>query len=114
VCDRGRLNAQWSHTMRPIFIVAGLVLWCAAPARAQVAVEVSKITCDQYVHSRIATPRLIAAWLSGYYNAKRDNQVIDLQNFEANLSRLETFCYQEKNFKVPVMQAVELLFGAGK
>ena len=32
---------------------------------------------------------------SGFYSGKRDNRVIDLQNFEANLSKLENFCYEE-------------------
>jgi len=92
--------------MRPIVIVLGLV-FCGAPsALAQVTIDVSKITCDQYVHT-ITTPRMIGAWLSGYYNAKRDNHIIDVRNFNANLRKLEKFCYQEKNFNIPVMQAIE-------
>jgi hypothetical protein len=53
--------------MRRMPIVAGLVLSSIvfAPAFGQVIVDVSKITCDQYVHSKITTPNLIAAWLSG-------------------------------------------------
>ena len=84
-----------------------LILSLVSSVQAQVTVDVSKITCDQYVHSKVASPRLIAAWLSGYYHGKRDTRVIDLENFEANLSKLEKFCYQEKNFKLPVMQALE-------
>ncbi len=68
--------------MCPRPIVAGLVLssivFATASAQAQVVVDVSKITCDQYVHAKITTPNLIAAWLSGYYNAKRNNRIIDL------------------------------------
>ena len=37
-----------------------------------------------------------------------------LENFEANLSKLENFCYDEKNFKLPVMQAIEKVIGTGK
>jgi hypothetical protein len=101
--------------MHPSLIVSGFILAIssASSAQAQVTVDVTKITCDQYVHHKIAPPRLIGAWLSGYYNAKSDNQVIDSQTFEANLRKLERFCYQEKNFKVPVMQAVEKVIGAG-
>jgi len=40
--------------------------------------------------------------------------VIELQTLEANANKLETYCGQEKNYKVPVMQAIEQLFGAGK
>ena len=47
------------------------------------------------MHSKVAPTRTVAAWLSGFYSGKRDNRVIDLQNFEANLSKLENFCYEE-------------------
>jgi acid stress chaperone HdeB len=71
-------------------------------------------TCDQFVHSKVAPTRTVAAWLSGFYSGKRDNRVIDLQNFEANLSKLENFCYEEKNYKLLVMQAIEKVIGRGK
>jgi hypothetical protein len=75
---------------------------------------VTKINCDQFVHHKISEPRLIAAWLSGYYNAKRNNRVIDLQTFEENMSKVTNYCSDEKNFKVPVMKAVEQVLGGRK
>ena len=99
--------------MRRTSIVGGLVLSSIvfATASAQVVVDVSKITCDQYVHSKITTPNLIAAWLSGYYNAKRNNKIIDLETLEDNVSKVTNYCYDEKNFKVPIMKAVETVLG---
>lgn len=91
-----------------------LVASLASFAQAQVAIDASKITCDQYVHSKIATPNYIAAWLSGYYSAKRNNQLIDTQALQDNVGKLQNYCYEEKNFKVPVMKAVEELFGKKK
>jgi hypothetical protein len=67
--------------------------------------------CDQFVHHKISEPRLIAAWLSGYYNAKRNNRVIDLQALEENMSKVSNYCSDEKNFKVPVMKAIEQVLG---
>jgi hypothetical protein len=120
--------------MRRTPIVAGLVLssivFATASAQAQVSIDVSKITCDEYVHDRIPTPDfvsfsavgslevratlsrwLIAAWLSGYYHAKRNNWIIDLESFEDNVSKLTNYCYDEKNFKVPIVEAVETVLG---
>ena len=100
--------------MRCTPIVTGLVLssivFAMASAQAQVIVDVSKITCDQYVHAKITTPNLIAAWLSGYYNAKRSNRIIDLETLED----VKNYCYDEKNFKVPIMKAVEQVLGGRK
>jgi hypothetical protein len=81
-------------------------------AEAQMTLDVSKITCDQYVHSKIANPNYIAAWMSGYYSAKRSQHLIDPQALHDKVGKLEQYCYEEKNFKVTVMQAVERLFGA--
>ena len=89
----------------------GFVLLSISPLRAQVAIDVSKINCDQYVHSKITTPNLIAAWISGYYSAKRNNTFIDTQDLEEKVGKLQKYCYEEKNFKVPIMKAVEELFG---
>lgn len=83
-------------------------------AQAQVTVDVSKINCDQFVHHKISEPRLIAAWLSGYYNAKRNNRVIDLEALDDNMSKVKNYCSDEKNFKVPVMKAVEQVLGKSK
>ena len=43
----------------------------------------------QFVHHKISEPSLIAAWLSGYYNAKRNNRVIDLQMLDDNMSKVK-------------------------
>ena len=102
--------------MQPKLAVLGLLLAIASAssAKAQATIDVSKITCDQYVHSKISTPNYIAAWLSGYYNAKRNNRLIDTQALEDNVSKLQNYCYEEKNFKVPVMKAIEEVFGKKK
>ena len=36
-----------------------------AHAQAQVTVDVSKITCDQFVEYKIADPKQIATWING-------------------------------------------------
>src|SRR5262245_2986514 len=95
-------------------LVAIVALATYGSAQAQVTVDVTKINCDQFVHHKISEPRLIAAWLSGYYNAKRNNQVIDLEAFDDNMTKVKNFCSDEKNFKVPVMKAVEQLLGKTK
>ena len=102
--------------MRPYMAVSalGLVL-CAVPlAQAQVTIDATKITCDQFVHSKVGALRVTAAWLSGFYHGKHNKRTVDPQKFEQNLSKLEKFCYEEKNFKLPVMQAVQRVIGAAK
>ena len=120
--------------MRCTPIVTGLVLssivFATVSTQAQVSVDFSKITCDEYVHDKIPTPDfvsfsavgslearsmlsrwLIANWLSGYYHAKRNNWIVDSESFENNVNKLNNYCYDEKNFKVPITEAVERVLG---
>jgi hypothetical protein len=91
-----------------------LILIAAASqaAHAQVTLDLSKITCDQWSGYKITNPQNIALWLSGYYNGKRGNTVIDTQGLAAENQKLRDFCIT--NPQMPVMQAAEKLFGAGK
>jgi hypothetical protein len=98
--------------MRRTPIVAGLVLssivFATAPAQAQVKVDATKITCGEFVaRPGKFIPRYVAAWISGYYHAKHNNRTLDLQVFEENMNKVESYCSDEKNSKVPVMEAVE-------
>jgi hypothetical protein len=90
--------------------VSSLVLASVSlPASAQLTLDVSKITCDQWVGYKITNPHNIALWLSGYYNAKRGNTVIDPQRLDENARKLQDYCLIHK--QTPVMDAAESVFG---
>ena len=82
------------------------------PARAQVTLDLSKVTCDQWVAYKITNPQNIALWLSGYHNGKRGNTVLDTQALTAQTQRLRDFCIV--NPQLPVMQAVDKLLASEK
>jgi acid stress chaperone HdeB len=82
------------------------------PARAQVTVDVSKITCEQYVLFTVADPHDIAMWLSGYYNGKKSNTVLDTQQFREHAKQVMDYC--QLNLKTPVMEAAEKVLGIPK
>jgi len=37
--------------------------------------------------------------------------IIALESFEANVNKLTNYCYDEKNFKVPIMEAIVRVLG---
>src|SRR5215470_19511419 len=76
--------------------------------RAQVMLDVSKVTCDQFVGYKITDPQNIAIWLSGYYNGMRRNTVVDTQGLDTNFKKLREFCI--RNPATPVMEATKILF----
>jgi hypothetical protein len=54
-----------------------LGLLAVPAAQAQVTLDVAKITCEQLLQNKVAAPRILGAWLSGYYNGKRNNTVLN-------------------------------------
>ncbi len=92
-------------------IVLGLAAALGVPssASAQVTVDLSKMTCDQFVKYKVADPKLIAAWLSGYFHGKRGDTMIDTQKLNADSDAVEKFCF--KNPEAPLMQSVESIIG---
>ena len=80
-------------------------------AQAQVTIDVSKITCEQFRSYAITDPNNIALWLSGYYNGHRNNTIIKVESFKENLGKVKDYCIT--NPTVTVMQAVEVLLGKG-
>jgi hypothetical protein len=80
------------------------------PVQAQVTLDLAKVTCDQWSGYKITNPQNIAFWLSGYYNGKRGNTVLDTQGLTADVQKLRDFCIVSP--QTPVMQAVDKLLGA--
>ena len=90
----------------------GLLLALCAAAQAQTTIDVSKITCEQFLTFKVADPEFIGLWLSGYYNGKRDNTIIEVQSLKTNGEKIKHYCFV--NAKQTVMQAVENIFGEKK
>ena len=95
-----------------VWLTLPLMAFAILPARAQVTVDVAKITCEQYVLFTVADPRDIAMWLSGYFNSKVNNTVLDTQQFRDHARQVMDYC--QLNLKTPVMQAAEKVLGLAK
>ena len=61
-----------------ILLAVSILVFGVATAQAQVTVDVAKITCRQFLLGHVGgSTRSVANWLSGYYNGKRGNTVIE-------------------------------------
>jgi hypothetical protein len=81
-------------------------------ANAQTTVDVAKVTCDQWVLYKIANPDYITMWLSGYYNAKLNNTVVDLEGLKDDAAKVRDYCRAHP--QTTLMQAVQTVVGAPK
>jgi acid stress chaperone HdeB len=97
-----------------LLLTSALFLFVQIPTmQAQVTVDVSKITCEQLLMEKLAwTERDVVLWLSGYYNGKRDNTIIDPNAITENQEKVNHYCYE--NRETTVMDAVKNVLGLDK
>jgi len=81
----------------------------ATPAPAQVTVDITKITCRQFIAGKTVPTKSIALWFEGYYNGKAGNTQIDLSKMKTNADKVEDYC--TLNQDETVMNAVTAVLG---
>jgi acid stress chaperone HdeB len=91
--------------MHKTLIAALLIAVAAQSAHAQVTVDVSKITCEQF--NVLPKADSVAIWLSGYYHGQKRDSVVDVNAFEDKARNFRAACRQPDNFKSSVMQLIE-------
>ena len=97
---------------RPLLISASLVLAQVTTLQAQVTVDVSKITCDQLLMEKPVPAKYVVLWLSGYYNGKRGNTIIEPEAMDKNEEKVDFYCNLHR--EVTVMDAVKNVLGLDK
>jgi len=77
-------------------------------AHAQVTLDISKVTCDQFHAYKVTNPQNIAIWINGYYHGKRGDVTLDTQKLVESARKLRDYC--RRNRQTLVLEAVETLF----
>jgi acid stress chaperone HdeB len=93
---------------RPIALAVLITIVGISAVRAQVTVDVAKITCRQYLIGKVATPRSVANWLSGYFHGERGDTTLEYGALGTDMGKLDAFC--RKNHDMPLLEAARKLF----
>src|SRR5262245_2502723 len=107
-----------SHRSFKTWLVASAAIVGAVPISgaelAQMMVDMAKITCRQYLFDRTISPEAprIATWLSGYFNGKRNNTMVDIGTIRSNKDKVEDYC--RMNQDVTIMDAARTALGLDK
>jgi acid stress chaperone HdeB len=80
--------------------------------QAQVTMDVSKKTCDQLLMEKPVPAKYVVLWLSGYYNGKRSNTIIEPEAIDQNEQKVDFYCNFHR--EVTVMDAVKNVLGLDK
>ena len=83
--------------MRRITLIILITLFATRAAYAQVTIEVSQVTCEQYLGFSVADPRDINIWLSGSYAGKRGSTVFEPQRVNEIAEKVKSECVLSEN-----------------
>jgi hypothetical protein len=98
---------QWCTTNPQQSVMAGLERSFPqpGPVTGQVKVDMSLVTCRQFLTSDAERQEMIAAWMSGYFRASTGQTVFDFQRFAGNKKSVANFC--KKRGSETLMSAIQ-------
>ena len=98
--------------MRPwlIMLGPGLALVGLQSVQAQVTIDITKITCNEFLAGQLTDSRSLAIWLNGYVNGTRGKTLIDPLSVGEN--NLIDCCVSHTN--ALVLDATRNVVGADK
>jgi hypothetical protein len=85
--------------MTRIILVAAITLLGASalPATAQVRLEMSRVTCKQWLDAAWDQQNFMQYWMSGYFNASRNYNVLDFSRLKRNTKNVTAYCKKHKS-----------------
>ncbi|MCK9909027.1 HdeA family protein [Microbacteriaceae bacterium K1510] len=87
-------------------LLTGLMIVAALDSsHAQVTVDVTKITCRQFLLMRNA--EALSYWLSGYFHGRRGDTIVDTEALKSNMKTLRNECHTGDHMQSPIMQIIE-------
>ena len=87
-----------TRSIKSMLVILGLAfafaLETTPEAQAEVTLDVSKLTCEQFLGYKLTTSEKIATWLSGYHNGKRGNTSLGVHGLIANAKSCEVIALE--------------------
>ena len=90
-----------------VFAIVGVlapILAAITPAQAQ-KVDLSTITCKQFIEMRQESISLILMWMAGYYADQDAPPIVDFEKMKTDAGNLASYC--AKNPTVGLITAAE-------
>jgi acid stress chaperone HdeB len=89
--------------MRYKTVIVGVVLLAAAatPAVAQIRLDMNKINCGDWLGYGPADRDFVRFFMSGYYNAAANNDVLDYNRLQRNSAKVMAYCKRRKSDTLP-------------
>jgi acid stress chaperone HdeB len=86
---------------RALAVGVALLAAASAPAAAQVKLDMNKVTCGDWLGYGPANRDFVRFFLSGYYSAAANNDVLDYNRLQKNSAKVMAFCKKHKSDTLP-------------
>ena len=86
---------------KSLAILAGVAILGSWPANAQVQVDMNRITCEQFLRYDLENKNFVVYWMSGYYSASKNYDVLDFQRLQRNAEKILAYCKRHKADPLP-------------
>jgi hypothetical protein len=77
---------------RLIFCLAIAAAMPPVGAHAQASIDMSRVTCAQYLAMAPAQSADFSAWMSGWFNQKNGYVFVDLNAYARNVANVKAWC----------------------
>jgi hypothetical protein len=64
--------------------------------QAQVAIDMGRVTCGEYLAMAPETADIFEAWMSGWFNHKNGFVLVDLDAYHSNVNNVKAWCANNK------------------
>jgi acid stress chaperone HdeB len=89
-------------------LFAAILALPSVPARATV-LDLSTMTCKQFVEGGEDEIKMVLTWLDGWYNGDEDEAIIDTDKFVANAKKFGNVC--AANPTISIVTAADRILG---
>jgi hypothetical protein len=103
LAERDPAMTFWRQAMRwnVLFVAATLLVGTTLPSVAQISVDMNQITCGSFLGYSPDIRNFVRSWMSGYYNAAANSNILDYDRFQKNSAKVATYCRTHKSQTLP-------------
>jgi len=85
------------RTAAAVSIAAISLALTSGPIQAQAVVDMTMLTCSQFLKSDRDRQDIVAGWMSGYFNSARNVSVLNVTQAAKNRAAVSAYCKRHGN-----------------
>jgi HdeA/HdeB family len=82
-------------------IAAAVLATVSLPSAAQVKLDMNRLTCGAWLKYTPEEQSFVRFWMSGYYNAAANSNVLDYDRMRKNSAKVAAYCKRNKSDTLP-------------